>query len=59
MPTELRLEQEHLEMIEAWGKALRERDEARDYACRLEAMIAMLMAPMTATKEQHTEEVQT
>jgi len=38
------LEQEHLQMIEAWGQALRERDEARDTACRLEEEVARLKA---------------
>lgn len=51
-------DQEYLAMVEAWGQALRERDEARDYACRLEAMVAMLMSPMMATKERRDEEVQ-
>lgn len=33
-------EQEHLQTIVLWGKAIVERDEARAFACRLEEELA-------------------
>ena len=31
---------EYMQMVDLWGRALRERDEARDTACRLEEELA-------------------
>jgi len=39
-PDEIDLEAEALQMIEAWGTALRERNEARETAMRLEEELA-------------------